>query len=162
MRWVILFVFIFLSGCNEKSVFATLSEKNHQEAKLLADKLHIKKDDTVIVTTLADINNLDKSSQLGRALSEQIAKVFVNKGIKVKEIRFGKSIYTKKRNGEFVLSRDVKKIANKIKVDYVVVGTYAKGKDYIYVNIKVVNPKNDIIISSVDYTVDYSSLVYDF
>jgi len=151
-------ILVFITGCVYSGTFLDkLSYKNKNAVKELVEKASLKKDDTVIVATVANINDLKKSSKLGRTLSEQISAALVNEGIKVKELKFSKTVFVKRKNGEFMLSRDVKDIADKIKVNYVVAGVYSVAKNAVYVNLKIIDPSTDIIISSSDYVVAYES-----
>jgi TolB-like protein len=66
-------------------------------------------------------------------------------------------VFIKQQNGEFILSRDIRKLANDINVNYVVVGTYTVIEGNVYVNLKIIDPKTDVIKSSVDYIVPLAS-----
>jgi len=150
-----IFVTMFIVGCSVVTTtnFEKISNSNYTAANKLIEKSGLKKDDMVIITTIANLNDLDESSDLGRALSEQISNVFVNHGIKVKELKFSNSVFIKRKNGEFILSRDVKKLAKDINVNYIVVGTYSIINHNVYVNLKIIDPNCDVIKASVDYIV---------
>jgi len=153
--YLILIFAVFFNGCSvvTGNNFEKISSSNYTAANELIKKSGLKKNDIVIITTVANLNNLDESSDLGRALSEQISTVFVNNGIQVKELKFSDSVFIKRKNGEFILSRDVKKLAKDTDVNYIVVGTYSIINHSVYVNLKIIDPACDVIKSSVDYTV---------
>nr|AGF93684.1 conserved hypothetical protein, secreted [uncultured organism] len=103
----------------------------------------------VIKTSLVNIDNLKKSSTLGRYLGDQIGVEFANYGYKVNELglRSG-SILMKKGRGEFALTRDVEKVVRDNEVQAVILGTYCKGKRYVDVSVRIVSAIDQSIISS--------------
>jgi len=154
MKSLLVVLFLFFTGCSMMNTpFQNVMVENKQAVSNLISKTNLKKDDVVIVTTIADINNLDKSSQFGRTLSEQVINELVNYGIRVKELKFANHVFIKRRTGEFILSRNIRKLAKDVNISYVVVGTYSKlpQSKTTYVNLKIIDPKTDIIIASSDY-----------
>ena len=141
-----------LSGCT--SIFGTnLIRTNYQAADNLLEKSHLQKGTTIIIATIVDVNNVEKSSQLGRTISEQLATQFVNNGIKVIEIKLRNNIYIKNQTGELVLSRKIGKLAKEIKADSIIAGTYSNSRETVFVNLRVINPKTNIIQSIIDYEI---------
>ena len=87
-------------------------------------------------------------------LSEQIASRFAQRGYVVREMKFRQdSIYISKKNGEFVLSRDISAISKEINASAVVVGTYGESAEGAYVSARIIDPSTSNIISSCDYGV---------
>ena len=151
-----LFIALIFGGC---SMLLTPQErafnKDSEAVKFLIKKASLSDSDRLIVATFYDIDDLEKSSTFGRSLTENVIKNFVDNGIKVYEIKLRKNlIYVKKKEGEFALTRNIKKLARFYKANYIVVGTYKIGREIIYVNLKVIDPKTSIIVASYDYTVD--------
>lgn len=79
----------------------------------------------IIVTSLVDIDNMRKSSTLGRMSSEMIANRLAQHGYQVREVKMGDNIFVSDSQGEFILSRDLQQIGKKHEVQGFVVGTYA-------------------------------------
>ena len=103
----------------------------------------------IIVASLVSVDDIHTSSTYGRMAAELIANRITQHGYSVKELKMSQNqIYIKRREGEFILSRDIKDIASKHDVQAVVVGTYAinkqKNRD-IFVCLKIVDPVSNII-----------------
>jgi TolB-like protein len=115
-------------------------------------KAPISPDDTVIVASFVDVNNLNASSTFGRIMAEQVGSRLAQKGYKVIEMKLRQnSIFVEEGKGEFLLSRDLKNISLNHNAAAVVVGTYACSRDKIYISTRFVNPSNSVILSSFDY-----------
>ena len=108
----------------------------------------------IIVASLVSVDDVHKSSTFGRMSAEIIAARLSQHGYNVKELKMNQDqIYIKTREGEFVLSRDIKDIASKHNVQAVVVGTYAEtGYRSIFVCLRIVDPVSNIIGCSTCYT----------
>lgn len=117
-------------------------------------KVPISPDDTIVVASFVDVNNLNTSSAFGRIMAEQVGSRLAQKGYKVIEMKLRQnSIFVEEGKGEFLLSRDIKNISLNHNASAVVVGTYAYSYDKIYVSTRFVNPSNSVILASFDYGV---------
>lgn len=112
----------------------------------------------IIVTTLANIDDMKKSSTLGRMSSEVVAGRLAQHGFMVKEVKMGESdIFVSEEQGEMILSRDLQQIGQKHEVQGFVVGTYAIGQEYrhydadVFIALRFVNVDN-MIGCSTNYT----------
>ena len=115
-------------------------------------KAPLSPDDTIIVASFVDVNNLNASSTFGRIMAEQVGSRLAQKGYKVIEMKLRQnSIFVEEGKGEFLLSRDLKNISLNHNATAVVVGTYACSRDKIYISTRFVNPSNSVILSSFDY-----------
>ena len=164
MRILLLTIFalLFITGCSVSNTPNTLINnfklQNQQAVDNLLQNTKIPQNCKIIVTTFANNNNLSQSSKLGRIITEQVITDIVNHNIKVLElkIRKGDIIYIKQQNGEFILTRNAKNLIKTQKACGVLVGTYSvininKSYQEIYVNMKLIDPKTNVIISSIDY-----------
>lgn len=113
----------------------------------------------VLVSTLVDINDLDKSSALGRLLSEQISSRLAQHGIAVNELKLRGNLYVNKSQGELLLSREIKDISATQNADFVVTGTYAASRDSIYVTIKLVRASDSRVINAFNFNLARTSSV---
>lgn len=102
----------------------------------------------LLVTTIADIDNLEDSTSLGRLLSEHFAVRFAQKGYTVKEVKLHRGLILIPHTGEFILSREV----GEIQADVVIAGTYAVGQNLVYITLKMLECKTGNVISSHAYT----------
>jgi TolB-like protein len=125
----------------------------------------ISNQDTIVVASFVDVNDLEKSSPFGRIMAEQIGSSFSQKGYKIVEMKLRQnSIFVDDENkGEFLLSRNVKEISRNHNASAVIVGTYAQGYQKVYVSARIVNPVTSVILSACDYALsfpDRKELVY--
>ena len=102
----------------------------------------------LLVTTIADIDNLEDSTSLGRLLTEHLAARFAQKGYTVKEVKLHPGLILIPRTGEFILSREV----GDVHADVVIAGTYAVGRNLVYITLKMLECKSGNVISSYAYT----------
>ena len=106
---------------------------------------------SVLVASLVDIDDLDQSSTLGRLVAEQIGSRLGQLGYTVKELKLRSRVLVRQGDGQFVLSRNVRDISAKADAQLVVAGTYAIGKDTIYLNLRLIRADDGLIMSSFDY-----------
>lgn len=104
-----------------------------------------------IVATLVNIDQLEQSSTLGRLISEQVTSRMAQLGFSVVELKVRNGVYMKRNEGEFMLTREIKEVASNHQAQAVIVGTYAESSTLIYINLKLVNPTNSMILAAYDY-----------
>ena len=114
------------------------------KGKLIADQ-------PLIVGTVVDINALDKSSTLGRLISEQVSAGFSQAGFRMIEMKFRNSVYMKRAEGELLLTREINDVARLHNAQAVIVGSYAVAAEMVYVNLKVVQPQSNLVLGAYDY-----------
>jgi FlgO protein len=109
----------------------------------------------VLVATVVDIDNLERSSTLGRLISEHVASRLSQKGYTVTELKMRDPAYMRTPEGELMLSREVHAISAKHGAQAVVVGTYASDgtsrNGVVFVSLKLVRTADNTIIGSSDY-----------
>jgi len=105
----------------------------------------------LLVTSLADLDNLEDSTSLGRLIGEQLSARFTQQGYSVIEAKLYRGLIKIPRTGEFVLSREVQAIGRAQHVKIIVAGTYATGKNKLYVTLKMLNRDNGEVMSSYAY-----------
>jgi TolB-like protein len=106
---------------------------------------------TILVSTLADINRLEQSSTLGRLISEQLSSRISQRGNTVVEMKLRSNVFIRQNQGEFLLTREIRELASAHNAGAVLVGTYADGDTSAFVNLKLINPTNGVILSAHDY-----------
>jgi TolB-like protein len=104
-----------------------------------------------IVTTLAQIDRLDQSSTFGRIVSEQVVSRLTQGGVRVVEMKLRNGIYMKRNEGEFMLTREIREVANAHQAQAVVIGTYAESASLVHVSLKLVDPATSLILAAHDY-----------
>lgn len=108
-------------------------------------------DRTILATSFADIDDLQRSSTFGRLLGDSMAGELVGHGYKVVEVRLRNTLFTQPRAGEFMLSRELRHISREHDAQAVLVGTYAVGGEYVYANARLVDVVDSRVISSHDF-----------
>ena len=110
---------------------------------------------TLLVATVVDIDQLERSSTLGRLISEHVASRLAQKGYAVAELKMLDPVYMRTPEGELMLSREVREISAKHGAQAVVVGTYAsdaRGRNgVVFVSLKLLRPGDNIILGATDY-----------
>lgn len=105
----------------------------------------------ILVTTFVDNNDLEKTSQFGRAMQEHIASRLVQIGYSVKEIKLSNSLLIEPRSGETILSRDLKKLSQTQKAQAILVGTVSYTNRTMYISSRLIDPVTANVIASDDY-----------
>ena len=146
----LIFAFLF-TGCASKNLIE--SNYNAADQLLCSVKDKLPAGSPVIMATVVNIDAIENSSTLGRAISEQIATRLVQAGMKTIEIKFRDNIYVKQNEGELALTREIGKIAQSHKAKAIVVGTYATSNASVFVNLKVIDPTTNIVMGATDYVI---------
>lgn len=156
-----------IGGCAAPDVFnenastakkSTVKDVNligptYRAADVLTEQANYLKADLrpVLITSIANITDLDSSSALGLMISEQIGARIARFGFPVVDIRTRKDIKVRENTGEFMLSRDVRKISRQHAAGAVLVGSYAEAKDVVYVNTRLIRPEDNRVLASYDF-----------
>ena len=116
------------------------------------DKKLADRSGAILAASLVNIDNLEESCSLGRLISEQVASRMAYHGYRVLEMKVRQnSVYIKKGEGEFILSREIQQIGATHDGAYVLVGTYTVAKGSIYISLRIVDTEDNTIITGCDY-----------
>lgn len=97
------------------------------DAMLFRARQGLPRDSRVLVASFVDADDLTQSSTLGRLLGEMCAARLSQRGYDVINMKVRKdSVAIRPREGEFLLSRDVKELSQNFKAQAVLVGTYTR------------------------------------
>ncbi|EXI78500.1 MAG: hypothetical protein AW10_03024 [Candidatus Accumulibacter appositus] len=72
-------------------------------------------------------------------------------------MKFRSNVYMKKSAGELLLTREINEIARSHDAQAVIVGTYGTSGDAVFINMKIVQPGNNIIVAAYDYVLPYNN-----
>jgi len=111
----------------------------------------LKNRERLVITTLADLNNLSESTALGRLISEQITQRFIQHRFNVFDARLHSHLMVSSE-GEFALSREWREIGRAQKAHYLTAGTYAVGDNQVYVTLKMLDFATGKIVASQSYS----------
>ena len=100
------------------------------------------------VATFVNIDDLYTSSTFGRIYAEQLISELAMAGFDVVELRQADALQFLSTTGEFALSRDVSVLRRERNLGGVVVGTYAVSPDRVYVNARLVDPTNSMVLTA--------------
>ncbi len=168
-----MFLSFFLSGCVSNDYRYTnfsshnFIAQNNRAVNSLSEQLlsrhnrNLASISPLVMTTVVRIGDLSQTSSFGRLVTEQVTARFVQLNYNMVTLNLGKAIMMKSDTGEFVLTSDVKEVVNSIKAKAVVIGTYAENVNDVYINLKVVNPSNSVIIGAHSYAVPKAPNVDD-
>lgn len=126
---------------------------NYKAADALLVQLSptLSKPQPLIIATVVSIDNLDQSSTLGRLTSEHVSARFTKAGYRMIELKYRNSIYVKRSQGELMLTREIKELAQTHDAQAVIVGTYGQSDDFVFINLKVIQPTTNIVLAVQDY-----------
>ena len=167
MKFATVILALVISACTTGPTFESPNSvnlfiaTNYNAADQLAKNLRANNQaGPIIVATFSNVDNLVESSRLGRTLSEQIGSRLVQAGFQVIEVKLRDNVYVSNdRQGEFILSREIRDISATHKVNTVIVGTYSDANSYSYITVKAIALESGTIIASYDYTLPMNSSV---
>jgi TolB-like protein len=147
-----------LAGCAGPGAYEAVSTSvisanyGAADALIAIARPRLDADRPIIMATLVDIDDLERSSTLGRYVSESVSARFTQSGYKMVEMKFQKAVYMKRDEGELMLTRQIREIATSHQAQAVVVGTYSRASSTVFINLKVVRPESNIVIAAQDYS----------
>jgi len=148
-----------LSGCgafrNYEVKDANLVDVSYDAVDDLQKRLTRKpaKNSLIIVTTLLNVDNLNKTSAFGRIVSDQIASAFHKAGYQIIGMELPIDLFVMQEDGTLHLSDDTQKLLRRYRAAVLVGGVYAPGKKNSYVSLRVIETATKNIISSTDYSI---------
>ncbi len=108
----------------------------------------------VLITSFVRLDNLKKTTEFGRIISESLINELSNRGFNIIEYR-GQLNVSINDEGEYFISRKVKKLKRDIPNTYVVVGTYSRQYGKIMLNARVIDNITGKIISTARSTYNH-------
>jgi TolB-like protein len=75
------------------------------------------------------------------------------------EMKMRGSIFVQKNEGELLLSREVQDISDSHSAQAVIVGTYARSQNYVYVTAKLVRSIDNMVLGAYNYVLPLDSNV---
>ncbi len=105
--------------------------------------------DQVIVATIVSVDDLDRSSTLGRLTSQLVLNRLTQLGYQARDVTFVRALDISP-DGEKILSRDARRLSRQYNASAVVAGTYAVGGLTIFVNLRLLSAEDGSVISSAD------------
>lgn len=116
----------------------------------------------MLLSSFVLLDDLDRTSPLGRVIPQQIGARLVQHGIQVVDVRLrANTLLVRNNQGEFALSRDLRIINQGVNAYSVLAGTYSVVYGRVYVTAMVLRASDGSVLAALDYTlpVDHRSLV---
>ncbi|HIJ59082.1 MAG TPA: hypothetical protein HPP56_00485 [Nitrospirae bacterium] len=101
----------------------------------------------VVITSFPNLDKMKETSNLGRLISESLMHELQIRRWSVIDVRLVKDIIINEE-GEFSISRDIKKLRDSYKISGVVTGTYSFTNDSIIVNARAIDIDTGVVKSS--------------
>jgi len=137
--------------------YSSVLESSYSAADRLAHTLkkrHFSFDTPIMAASFANIDNLTDSSTFGRIVSEQVANRLAQHGFRIVELKLRQeSVFIKKGQGEFILSRELKDLGSSREIRAALVGTYAISRYFIFVSARIVTTEDSMVLAGCDYEV---------
>ena len=114
-----------------------------------------KKRHLILPASFVDNKNLEKPSAMGRLVAQQMASHFTEAGYSVVEIKLRRNVLLTRGDdeGQFLLSRELKKVAASQNATTVLVGSYITTRSHMYVNSQLVLLNGGIILASQNFRI---------
>lgn len=126
---------------------------------MLAETPSIPKDTPIVVSTISNVDDLNKADPLGNMVSDFVRTRLVQTGSNVSEMRLRNAVLFNRRNGEIALSRNVGAVIKPVNAAVIVTGTYGTSYTTVYVSLKMVSVADGRILAGADYVVPRSAEV---
>lgn len=108
----------------------------------------------IMGTTPANINNLEQANALARQMTEEISRWLMAKGYHYEELRKGKYIRFDQKVGEFILTRNVKNLADRSGYGKAILaGTYVLSGSDVRFSISLIAVNSNEVLAKANGTV---------
>lgn len=105
----------------------------------------------VLAASFVDVDNMGSTSTFGRQVAELLSGGLTRGGYPVLEVKLRNSLFIKENTGELMLSRELHHLSSAHDAQAVLVGTYARGGSYVYVNARIVRTQDSVILGSQNF-----------
>lgn len=138
-----------LAGCTHDFFQPSLIDYTYPAADQLIYNLNngsvephmhpLRTDQSLLVASFVELDNIEKTSTFGRLVAEQMASRLTQMGFNFIELKLREKLYVRSQpGGELALSRDLVAISRQHNAQAILVGTYSVVQDFVYVSAKLV------------------------
>lgn len=113
----------------------------------------------VAIATFVDTDTLENAGHLGRTLAEVFVHELNRRSVEVVELKVTENLSLTK-DGEFILSRNWKKLAKTAKVSHILTGTMTRNEDGVVLVARIINMQAHTVLGSATGFIPYSLLPY--
>jgi len=104
-------------------------------------------DTPIAIMSIVDLNNFKKTSPIAKRISENLIHEMHVRGYKVVDYKAMCKIEID-NNGDYVFSRAIADLQNQRSIVYALSGTYTNYKDGMAINIRIIDIKTSIVLST--------------
>ena len=102
----------------------------------------------IMGTTPVNINNFDEASPLARQMTEEISRWLIDRGYRFQELRKGSYLRFDKLTGEFILTRDVKKLVTTTATGQAILaGTYVTSAKQVRFSMRLIHMASNEVLA---------------
>ena len=105
-------------------------------------------------TSFVNLDDFNETSAFGRLIAEQLFYELNLRGFPVREYRMSGNIQPKAKAGEFALSRELGRVSARSGQAVVIVGTYAQSSNAVFVNARLLRPKDGRVIRTANLVIE--------
>lgn len=149
-----------LSGCSRmfrpsETKDDDLVEVSYQavDQLLLNLKQPLPKGSLVVINSMVNVDDLGQTLPFGRIVSDQVSSAMHRAGYRVMGMELPTEIFAKNDAGILQLPEKTKEGLNAVHASALVIGSFAAGRNNVYISLRVVDIATQNIISSTDYSV---------
>ena len=113
----------------------------------------------LLVATLVDINNVEKTTMFGRQFAEMASSRLTHNKADVIHATVRHDHMRIDERGQFLISRKVQNLAADYNARYVLVGTYAVCDEAVFVSLKLVSTIDDSTVAAADVELEHTDTV---
>lgn len=157
---LIILALSMLSGCNRlfrpgETKDDDLVEVSYEAVNQLILDLRqpLPKGSLVVINSLVNVDDMGQNLAFGRIVSDQISSAFHRAGYRVMGMELPTELFAKNEAGILQLPEKTKEALNASGAKAVVIGSFAPGRNNVYVSLRVVEVASQNVISSTDYSV---------
>lgn len=149
-----------LSGCSRlfrpsETKDDNLVEVSYEAVDQLLRNLKqpLPKGSLVVINSMVNVDDLTQTLAFGRIVSDQISSALHRAGYQVKGMELPTEIFAKNDAGILEIPEKTKEALNAVHANALVVGSFAPGRNNVYVSLRIVEIATQNVISSTDYSV---------
>ncbi len=134
---------------------ANLVNVSYDAVATLQDKLvtPIPKNSLIIVSTLANVDNLNQTSSFGRIISNQVASALHDSGHQIIGMELPIDLFIVEEGGQLHLPPETRQMLKHYNASTIVGGVYAPGKKNTYVSLRMIDLNSKSFVSSAEFSV---------
>ncbi|EPE37974.1 FlgO family outer membrane protein [Candidatus Photodesmus anomalopis] len=165
-KWLSLSLVVLLTACTYdpihdgkqfylKSLFMFKKKPRHaldffiqsMTEDLMISNINLSRNKPIAVVSFVDLQDIDTTNWLGNLLAESFIYQFQRRGFNVVDFKTTGSIQVTQQ-GDFVFSRNWKKLSREQKIQYILTGTMLHQKGGIAINARIVEMNSRIVVAT--------------